>query len=295
MAAIDWTTAIHYALLVQIAEDVDPAAEYSAANIADIRNLGYAFLQTLYGNELATDISPHTGETVTYGFLGISAAGELVAAVRGTDTIMEWIHDAEFLLVPNPIQGGKGMTEDGFTAIYKSLRVGSDSNSATVVQSIGSYVGSGRAQTVTVTGHSLGGALAKLLTLDVALNTKSGAPVAYTFASPRVGDPDFAAGFNQAIATSYRVYNRCDLVPNLPPILPVPYEHVNLPFELVPPKDAIQATIACEHHLSDYLWLMAQLSGPNVYPAAAGCAGSAYPGPPVPQAATPPGVPPIGN
>ena len=282
MAAIDWSTAILYARLVQIAESVLPGEEYTAANIADIQSLGYSFLQTIYGNELATDISPHIGETVTYGFLGVSTAGELIASVRGTDTIMEWIHDAEFLLVANPIRGGKGMTEDGFTAIYRSLRVGRDSNSATAVQSIGNYLQSGRAQKVTVTGHSLGGALATLLTLDVALNTKCNAPVAYSFASPRTGDPDFASCFNQAVATNYRVHNRCDLVPNLPPILPIPYEHVNLTCELVPPKDALQATIACEHHLGDYLWLMAQQAGPNIYPAAPECAGCAYPGPPVP-------------
>lgn len=279
MAGIDWNTAILYARLVAVAEDVEPGDEYSAANIAAIQALGYSFAQTLYGNELATDISPHAGETVTYGFLAISAGGELVAAVRGTDTIMEWVHDAAFLLAPNPVRGGAGMTEDGFTAIYKSLRVGRDAGAATVVASIEQYAQSGQAKNVTVAGHSLGGALATLLTLDVALNTGCSAPVVYTFASPRTGDPSFAGAFDKAVTASYRIHNRFDLVPNLPPILPVPYEHINTASELTPPKDAIQANVVCEHHLTTYLWLMGQQAGTNAFPVDADCRGSAYPGP----------------
>ncbi len=279
MAGIDWNAAILYARLVAVAESVAPEDEYSQANIGAIQVLGYTFLQTLYGNELATDVDPHDGETVTYGFLGVSQGGELVAVVRGTDTIMEWIHDAEFLLVTNPVRGGAGMTEDGFTAIYKSLRVGRNAQAATAVAAIGKSLQTGQAKSVTVTGHSLGGALAALLTPDVALNTACRAPVVYTFASPRTGDHAFAGSFNAAIAESYRVYNRCDLVPNLPPILPLPYEHTNTPFELVPPKDAIQASIVCEHHLATYLWLMGRQVGSSAYPEVPECRGSAYPGP----------------
>lgn len=243
--------------------------------------LGYTYLQTLYGNELATDISPHVGETVTYGFLALSKSGELAAAVRGTDTIWEWIHDAAFLLVTNPIRDGMGMTEDGFTAIYKSLRVGRADGTATAVASIGQYIQSGQAKTVTVTGHSLGGALAALLTMDVALTTACRTPVVYTFASPRTGDHLFSGSFNASIPESYRIFNRCDLVPNLPPILPLPYEHTNTAFELVPPKDAIDGSVVCAHELTTYLWLLGRQAGgnANVYPVGTSCRGSAYAGP----------------
>ncbi len=280
MAGINWKTAIHYALLVEIAEGVEPDDEYTAANIAAIQALGYTFLQTLYGNELATDVSPHKGETVTYGFLGVSGSGELVAAIRGTDTILEWMHDAEFLLVRNPVAGGEGMTEDGFTAIYKSLRVGRNAKAQTAIAAIGGYLQpGGKAQSVTVTGHSLGGALATLLTLDVALNTSCRTPTAYTFASPRSGDPSFAATFDGAVQASFRVCNSLDLVPKLPPILPVPYEHVNSPFEVTPPMGAIQENVVCEHQLTTYLWLMGLQAGDNKYPVDADCRGTAYPGP----------------
>ena len=281
MPTIDWQLAIKYARLVKIAEDVQPAAEYSAQNKADIQALGYSFLQTLYGNELATDVDPHAGQTVTYGFLAVSPGNdkELVAIVRGTDTILEWIHDGAFLMVPNPIHSGAGMTEDGFTAIYKSLRTARDPGSTTAVASVGSYVHTGQASAVTVAGHSLGGARATLLTLDIALNTDCSQPVAYTYASPRTGDHFFAGSFNTTVAQSWRIYNRSDLVPNLPPFLPLPYEHVNTGVELVPPMNAVCDTIGCNHHLTTYLWLMQIFAAGQSFALNPECKGSAYPGP----------------
>jgi hypothetical protein len=264
MLPINWTTAMQYAVLVKIAESVAPDGSYGQNEISAIGNAGYTFLQTIYGDDLATDIDPHVGDVVTFGFLAVSAAKELVAVIRGTDTILEWLHDAEYLMVPCPITGSQGLSEDGFTAVYRSLRIGQANGTPAAVASMKSYLDSGSANSVTVSGHSLGGALATLLTLDVGLNTSCHAPIAYTFASPRTGEHLFAGAFNTAIATHYRIVNRQDLVPKLPPILPLPYEHVNTYFELVPPPDAINPTIPCMHHLTTYLWLMnQQVAGQN--------------------------------
>lgn len=266
MLPIDWNTAIRYARLVQIAEDVAPTADYGPAEIASIQAIGYKFVQQLYGDDLATDVDPHAGEVVSFGFLAISPAKEIVAAIRGTDTILEWIHDASFLMVPSPIAGAQGLTEDGFTAVYRSLRIGRPNGSMSSKDSIQSYLHTGDAATVTVCGHSLGGALATLLTLDVALNTSCRTPVGYTYASPRTGDHLFAAFYNAAISASYRVVNRQDLVPQLPAIVPLTYEHVNTMYELVPAWNEVQPTIPCMHHLTTYLFLMAKLAGAPGFP-----------------------------
>lgn len=258
MLPINWNTAIQYAVLVKIAESVAPTSSYGPNEIGAIGNAGYTFLQTLYGDDLATDMDPHIGDVVTFGFLAVSAAKELVAVIRGTDTILEWLHDASYLMVPCPIVGSHGYSEDGFTAVYRSLRIGQTNGTLAAVASIKSYLDSGSATSVTVCGHSLGGALATLLTIDVALNTSCHAPTAYTFASPRTGEHLFAAAFNATVASHYRIVNRQDLVPKLPPLLPLPYEHVNTFFELVPPPDKINPTIPCMHHLTTYLWLMSQ-------------------------------------
>jgi len=49
-------------------------------------------------------------------------------------------------------------------------------------------------------------------------------------------------------------------VPKLPPILPLPYEHVNTQYELNPLPNQISSSIPCMHHLTTYLFLMAQLA-----------------------------------
>jgi len=271
MLPINWNTAIQYAALVNIAESVAPKGSYGQSEINQIKTAGYTFLQTLYGDDLATEVDPHEGDVVTFGFLAVSAVNELVAVIRGTDTILEWLHDGSFLMVPSPISGAHGFTEDGFTAVYRSLRIGQANGTLSAKDSIKSYLDTGAATRVTVCGHSLGGALATLLTLDVGLNTSCHAPTAYTYASPRTGDHTFAGSYNAAIPFSYRIANRQDLVPKLPPILPLPYEHVNTQYELNPQPNKIKSTIPCMHHLTTYLWLMSQLAGSSAYPLNSDC------------------------
>lgn len=274
MLPINWKTAIDYATLVSIAESVDPTASYSDAEKAAIAKGGYSFLQPIYGDDLCTDVDPHIGNVVTYGFLAVSSSKALVAVIRGTDTIWEWLHDASFLMVPAAVPGAHGLTEDGFSAVYRSLRMAPANTASIVRDAIKGHLESGAATTVTVCGHSLGGALATLLTLDVALNTSCRSPTSYTYASPRVGDHLFAGFYNAAVPYTYRIANRQDLVPQVPPVLPLPYEHVNTVYELNPPPGKIAPSIPCMHHLTTYLWLMGRLAETSGHALNAECVAS---------------------
>jgi hypothetical protein len=279
MLPINWNTAILYAKLVAIAESVAPTGSYDTATQQKISALGYKYLQTIYGDDLATDVDAHLGDIVPFGFLAVSPSKELVVSIRGTDSLLEWLHDASFLMIPSPVPGTQGFTEDGFTAVYRSLRVGQLNGSDRAVAAIKNCLDSGAASSVTVCGHSLGGALATLLTVDVAVNTSCKSPQSYTYASPRVGDFSFVGAYNSAVSFSYRVANRQDLVPKLPPILPLPYEHVNTLYELNPPPKTVEPTIPCMHHLTTYLWLMGKLAGTNAGPLDSDCvfqAGSSH-------------------
>ena len=200
MIPIDWNAAIKYAKLVQLAESIDPTGDDDTLKAA-LPSLGYSYLETLYANELSTDVDPHLGEIVSFGFLALSPTNELVASIRGTATIWEWIHDASFLMVSSPIPGLMGFTEDGFTAIYRGLRTDKAVGSTPAVAAIKNHVTTGPAKSVTVCGHSLGGALATLLTIDVAINTPCKSPASYTFASPRTGDHLFASSYNASIGS----------------------------------------------------------------------------------------------
>lgn len=276
MPAVDWKAAIRYAQLVTIAYSVAPNASYTDTTIDAITKAGYTFIDALYGNELATDVSPHVGETVTYGYVARSAFGEMIVAIRGTQTIDEWLHDFSFLFVPNPIHSGGGMTEDGFTAIYRSMRLGADPNSPAAISAIAALVKSSGISSITVAGHSLGAALATLLTLDVGLNGGAAHTASYTFASPRVGDRLFQHTYDSVVPDTYRLCNRQDLVPQTPTF---PYQHVGNDIELIPPYNSVCANLACWHSIDTYLWLMDQQAGGNTLKVDAQCQGSSYPGP----------------
>ena len=137
---------------------------------------------------------------------------------------MEWVHDAEFLQVTCPFLAGAGHTEDGFTAMYNSLRTGAAAGSPSVVKATGDAPFTRPVSSLTICGHSLGGALATLLALDVAANTSFKNPTVYTYASPRTGDSSFASTYNQVVKKTFRIANRMDIVPKLP--MPPLYEHV---------------------------------------------------------------------
>lgn len=71
-----------------------------------------------------------------------------------------------------------------------------------------------------ITGHSLGGALATLTAMEIALTIPEirDQIQLYTYAAPRVGDRTFAQAHSQLIPNSYRIVNLSDSVPLVPPI-----------------------------------------------------------------------------
>ncbi|MDI3313696.1 MAG: lipase family protein [Mycobacterium sp.] len=225
-------------------------------------------ITTIYANDLATDINPSRGEDdVSIGLIcQANQAGDVVIAIRGTEGIWEWIHDFEFQQVPCPFLAGAGRTEDGFTAMYESLKTGTAPNSPPVVSALTTLSFPRPVSSVTICGHSLGGALATLLALDVAANTGFSEPTVYSYGSPRVGDPRFASTFDKLVKNSYRIANRLDIIPALPPA--PDYKHVLNPYELnpilllpPPPKVLVKFTPGCEHSLVTYLHLLSRQSG----------------------------------
>ena len=164
-----------------------------------------------------------------------------IVAIRGTKTIWDWIADIDIVPVPYLPVPGAGLVHMGFQLVYEHIRA-----------SIAALLNANckGAQTIWVTGHSLGGALAVLGAYDILKNVNLGpVPRLYTFAGPRTGAPDFAKNFNAAISVCNRVVNFMDVVPQVP--LPPVYEHVG-PETLVHggfrPLDITYA-----HHLTTYL------------------------------------------
>lgn len=68
-----------------------------------------------------------------------------------------------------------------------------------------------------LTGHSLGGALAKLCAVDLQFNFSPQISVeTYTFGAPRVGNKAFAASYNRRVPNTCRFVNGNDVISGLP-------------------------------------------------------------------------------
>ncbi|MGA7461332.1 MAG: lipase family protein [Candidatus Korobacteraceae bacterium] len=270
--AVDVKAAFQYACCVKAAANIDPADLTSRAGqqTPPINGVTYDIVNSIYGNDLATDVCPENKDKiVSFGLVLQGPDGGVVIAIRGTNGVPEWIHDAEFRRVTCPILPGAGETDDGFTAVYLSLRVGADPASQTVVQALPGLKFPRAVTSLTICGHSLGGALVTLLALDVAAHTAYKTPFVYTYASPRTGDPQFVDTYNQVVTNSVRMANRLDLVPLLP-LVDMGYAHVNTFFELHPGLD-VDINAACRHFLTTYLYTLAKLAGVPGYPVDIGC------------------------
>lgn len=96
-----------------------------------------------------------------------------------------------------------------------------------------------------VCGHSLGGALATLVSFHLACTGRR-IQATYSVASPRLGDPAFAQAYNRRIPHHYRVANVDDPVPSLP-------------LALVPGQKACYAHVGDTTHVFSDLSMALQL------------------------------------
>lgn len=275
---MDLNSAIQYGQLIKAAYAVPPenltnrAGEVIQAGLV-AGGSSFEVITTIYANDLATDMAPlRNSKVVSIGLILQAATGGAVIALRGTEGIMEWIQDARFLTVPCPFLPGAGNTEDGFTAMYQSLAIAPSTGATSVVRSLAGLQWKSKVTSLTICGHSLGGALATLLAADVAANGADPFKVAtvYTYASPKTGDPLFVSAYNHLVPDTSRIANRLDLVPKLP--LPPLYDHVLGLFDLnpvklgIPPTVLVKCDIPCEHFLNSYLFLLSGLAGGKVLP-----------------------------
>lgn len=219
-----------------------------------------------------------------YGLIAqnMTDTNKFILAIRGTSNLTEWWDDlTSMVLVPLE---GFGKVGYGFNRIYQTLRVvtyaptealgakaatRSLESTGTFAQQVAAAVqqhaaaGARRGEATTetpphaiesveVTGHSLGSALA---TLYVAENANAGlvkTPMICTFASPRVGDPDFATKFDQLGITSWRIVNELDIVPKLPFL---GFQHVETEHAYNSGSSVVWS-LACWHSLNTYLNLL---------------------------------------
>jgi triacylglycerol lipase len=170
---------------------------------------------------------------------------DIYLVFRGTMTVREFVRDFNITMSTYPY-AKNGKVHDGFVQIYNTFR-------SSILDCL-KIIGPGKR--LYVTGHSLGAALATLAVPDICSATSFKSPVVYTFASPRVGDRQFAAEYNHLCkGHSFRVANSCDLVVSLP--FPVPFlsfiggffTHVEEPVEFTTQEEDAEKN----HDIGTYL------------------------------------------
>lgn len=196
-------------------------------------------IAALYRGTLAATIEDR--ETDTQVRIEQAHAGEFIIIFPGTASLRDWRTDAKILKTDWDGEGGKA--HRGFVEAYRS--VGSQ---------ICVYLRDYGAERVTLTGHSLGGALATLCA-DVVADMGLEIEGVYTFGSPRVGNRTFARNYNEDLAhVTYRIVNARDPVPWLPLPLPIPrtglYTHVDSMVYL-PQEGGVEIDAALLQHLGD--------------------------------------------
>ena len=134
-----------------------------------------------------------------------------MVAFRGTQTFEDWVSDFDALFENYRYVPNAGQVHVGFQSIYDAVH-----------DSIADGIGAATSgcQKLLVTGHSLGGALAVVAAPDLQKNLKL-MPELITFAGPTAGLSDFARFFDLAIPSCYRVVNFWDMVPRVPPQIPL--------------------------------------------------------------------------
>jgi triacylglycerol lipase len=202
-----------------IAPGYAPGFLTSPAAVADAAlPPGFTLLEVIYG----TDFKGLFGqEVVPYGIVvKEGSSGQVVVAIRGTDSVLEWLEDGWAVPEPWPFAATGGRTHKGFTDVYQTLTAGGQPLQG-YLEALGGLI--------VVTGHSLGAALANLLAAALGTACRS----CTTFEGPRVGDVAFCNWMDDRLAAFWRYVIIGDVVPHVPPEA-LGYSHAGTEIELDP-------------------------------------------------------------
>ncbi len=149
---------------------------------------------------------------VFYGFL-LESDEDSILVFRGTQRTAEWVGNIYAVQQPylDPATGESlGRIHTGFRRIADSII------NPLAVDAVRQITPN---KPCYVSGHSLGAALATVLALDMALAVPALRPQiqVYAYASPRLGNPEFARSYARILPNSYRITNLADPIPTMPP------------------------------------------------------------------------------
>ncbi|KAK8692885.1 hypothetical protein V6N13_070489 [Hibiscus sabdariffa] len=202
---------------------------------------------------------------------------DIVIALRGTATCLEWAENLRAQLVEIP--GSDDPTqrvECGFLSLHKTRGSHVPSLAESVVEEIKRLMKKykGENLSITIAGHSLGAALSLLVADEISSCVPDVPPVAvFSFGGPKVGNKGFVDRLNQKNVKVLRIVNNQDMitkVPVLPNVSigskseqeednPWTYTHVGTELRVdtkMSPYLKPNVDVACCHDLEAYLHLV---------------------------------------
>lgn len=149
--------------------------------------------------------------TQAFGYVGFLESNKtIVVAFEGSETVMNWLTDFDFIKKPYPAFPNASVHE-GFNFAWNQLKtqiyghvnkiLAEDCPSCTHVM---------------WAGHSLGAAITGLGVIDMALDYQNVTVGMNNIGMPRIGNPDFAAAFAHYVPNAQRMVHQDDIVPHLP-------------------------------------------------------------------------------
>ncbi|KAJ6935662.1 hypothetical protein NC652_010624 [Populus alba x Populus x berolinensis] len=223
-----------------------PRDFFSKTGIQTTNPYKYQVTDFIYGEVEAKILALDDSESTWSAYVAVATnegkallgRRDIVVSWRGTLLSVEWLKDfePELISVPEIFGNDVAKMHKGFHSLYTakddkstySKTSARDQALAAVSKLVDQY--EDEEISITVTGHSLGAAIATLNALDIVVNgynkttgaqNKAFPVTAIVFASPRVGDTNFKTlceGLEDLHVL--RVTNEKDIVPNLPLDIP---------------------------------------------------------------------------
>ncbi|KAL5799001.1 hypothetical protein ACOSQ2_003821 [Xanthoceras sorbifolium] len=151
---------------------------------------------------------------------------DVIIAYRGTATCLEWLENLRATLTHLPTDGSEPrtdasgpMVESGFLSLYTSKSAMSPSLQEMIHEEIKRLLETYGDEpfSLTITGHSLGAALATLTAYDIKTNFKQAPMVTViSFGGPRVGNRNFRQHLENQGTKVLRIVNSDDLITKVP-------------------------------------------------------------------------------
>ena len=210
-----------------------------------------------------TSTDPVSGEQVFFGFIAADTSGSSlkpgILAIRGTDNLYEWFTDFDASPTPFPPIPGSNVAT-GFDEFVNGIQwLSPQGDKADILE----IVQGDWPQGLVIVGHSLGGAMATLLTATWLAVIPALRLTLVTAACPACGDRRFRTVFDAlARGKSWRYINELDGIASFFDLI---YDQVDAGIRLISPD--IWPTPECEHSLKTYLYLLS----PDDTPCDFGC------------------------